>query len=112
MSERSGYELVRPAKGATSSGRERLAKITGRAGVAAPWLYTGVQVRHDGGASFLPENFIELVGGDDLAWRLVNLQEIGDSGLGVMPVDNGAIVRYWALAGRFDFSASGYKGTY
>ncbi len=90
----------------------KVARITGKAGTAAPYLYTGLEVEHDGSSEFAPENYLEVPGGDDLGWTLINAQEIGDAGLGVAPLPIGAIVGYTPHGSRFLCTASNYRGTY
>lgn len=113
MSElgRSSAQLVRAAKLRRAPGC-KFAKITGKAGVAAPYQYTAVQVVHDGSSDFAAANFSTLAGAADLSWKLLNVQEIGPGGEGVAAVEIDSIVTYWPMGSYYAFSSSNYKGTY
>jgi len=101
-----------PVGGSGGSAELKLARITGKAGTTAPYLYTGLEVEHDGSASFDPGNFTEVTGGDDLGWKLINAQEIGDAGIGVSPLPLDSIVVYTPMGSRYLCTTSNYRGTY
>ncbi len=90
----------------------KFAKISGHAGTEPPYLYSGVEVQHDGSSDFEPENFEEVSGGDDLANKLISLSEIGTGGIGVGPLEEDSIVSYWAMGAKFACVGVNYKGTY
>jgi hypothetical protein len=95
-----------------AGGGMKSAKITGKAGTIVPYIYTGVEVEHDGSSGFTPANFSEVSGGDDLAWKLVNAQEIGPGAAGVGPLEIDSIVLYTSAGSYFLCTASHYRGTY
>lgn len=101
-----GVVLIPVSTGGTAL---KFARITARAGTAPPWRYTGVEVEH---VDAQPGTFTTKSGGDDLGWKLINLEEIGPSGVGVNPLHDDSIVAYWPMGSYFACSASHYKGTY
>jgi len=101
-----GYVLLGASMGGVS-----FAKITAKAGSSPPYRYSAVVVEHDGTSDFGVNNF-EVVAGADLGWNLINVQEIGASGVGVAPLEEGSIVIYWPMGSYYAASASFYRGTY
>lgn len=97
----------------TGSTALKLCRITGHAGVAAPWRYSGIEVDHDGTPYFdETDNFDAVVDGDTISGKLLNLQEIGPMGIGVNCIPDDSIVAYWAVGTYYFCSVSNYKGTY
>jgi len=91
----------------------RHAKITDRAGVAAPWLYSASEVEYNNSGDLLSSDFETVDGGDSMEWTLINLNEIGDLGDGASPIPVGAIVTYWPLSdGYYGCNVDAKRGTY
>lgn len=107
-----GVAIIPAATSGPSAGGTTLkfAKITGRAGTEPPWRYSAVQVQHDGSAAFETENYTTVTGGDTMSFALINLEEKTDGGMA--PIEDDAIVAYWAMGDYFACSVSTYRGTY
>lgn len=106
--------------GATGGTALRFVRITDKAGTAAPYLYSGVQVAHDGGDDFGSEHWEPVSGGLTFNGNIVNRQEIGPNAAGTGPLDQaagdgtgGAIVEVTTMAnGRYCCSAFTGRGTF
>lgn len=107
-----GYIVL--GAGGVSSAVDKYARITSKVGTSAPWVYTGVQVAHDGSNSYHPtDNFTEVSSGDNLSNNMINGQEIGPPEVGACPVEVGTVVKYYPLSsGKYWFERFPYRGSY
>jgi hypothetical protein len=106
------WAVVRFGSAAPGATGQTLARITGHAGTASPYIYSGVQVEHDGGTDFGVDHFTTVASGETLTWKLHNAGELGPGGIGVPPLPNDSIVAYFAHGTGFMFVALNYRGTY
>jgi hypothetical protein len=95
-----------------SDSTTKLAKITAKAGIAAPYVYSAEQVDHDGTTAFGTSNFTPVSGGQVMTDNLINIQEVGENAVGAGPLDIGTIVTYWPLGTRYACSRFTGRGTY
>lgn len=98
--------------GGGGGGAIQFAKILAKAGDAPPYLYTAVQVAHDGNTAFDADHWDPVPGGISMSGTLINLQEIGAAGEGVMYLPVGAIVGFWCAGRYYACSVSHYRGTF
>jgi hypothetical protein len=106
------FVRVGPDRGGGGAGAELLCKIASKAGMGPPYLYTAVQVQHDGGSTFGSDDFVALPGGIAMSGNLINLAEVGASGLGVLYLPVGAVVPFRGMGMRFCTNTSYYRGTF
>jgi len=110
--DRAESRLVGAPLGGGGAGAELLCRILSKAGMSAPYLYSAEQVEHDGGTTFNSDDYVALPGGIAMSGNLVNLAEVGASGLGVLWLPVGAVVPFRAMGTRFCTNTSFYRGTY
>ena len=110
--------LARPKRsgggGGGGSTSLRTFKITSAGGSEPPYVYSAVEVAHDGTEYFQPieDHWLEPDGAILISGELFNLAELGDGNAGVRKLAAPAIVTAWRCGDYWLCEQSAYRGTY
>lgn len=83
-------------------------KITAKAGIAAPFTYSGVEVQHDGGDDYDASHWTS---GASLG-TIINLCEYAIPGANPLPTDGTCVAQYQVQGDAAIIEVSPYKGTF